>query len=449
VSFAVVREQGKNRGVTIGSAECGVLSPLHKALYNRLSRLPWLLRGEAKPCKFRDFVHGGGEVFVSGDYESATDFLPLEVAEAMLEVALQNSSWIPSSLGKVALRSLRSNIKYEDCEYSFEQVCGQLMGNLLSFPLLCLQNFAAFRWVFPDSRPVRINGDDIVFRSTRAEFDQWAEFVGQVGLRLSRGKTLVSSRFFSVNSHFFRAGKGLPRLIPVLRTGGLVKLVTCVSGLGGAFRSFTRGFQGPALDKAQTVFLRWRKRYIFKAGRSVTSMGIFPTVQALQGAGLWRREAWFVETGLERPLPVDPSRLQWCRPPGGWERVPFSERRSVRRRQREVERSFWSLLTSDAWLDKPRPGVLLDQYFHELSTTGRESLWRGWCADKKRWPAICHPNLSSRDRCQMVSGSRCPHVQRFSVKTEKVRSVLFSRTARVRRCWAPIEGEDPRTALLK
>jgi hypothetical protein len=37
-------------------------------MYDHLSRFPWLLRGDAKTRKFREFVHVPGEVFVSGDY---------------------------------------------------------------------------------------------------------------------------------------------------------------------------------------------------------------------------------------------------------------------------------------------------------------------------------------------------------------------------------------------
>jgi len=83
------------------------------------------------------------------------------------------------------MSSLRAKLWYEDCSVPFEQVGGQLMGSLLSFPLLCLQNYIAFRWVFPASVPVKINGDDIVFRSTLDQFDRWSAVVGQLGLRLS------------------------------------------------------------------------------------------------------------------------------------------------------------------------------------------------------------------------------------------------------------------------
>lgn len=96
------------------------------------------------------------------------------------------------------------------------------MGNLLSFPLLCLTNYLAFRkavrWSeVPDSR-VRINGDDIAFRSTREVANRWCDAVADSGLTLSKGKTLVHRVFFSLNSTFFRARRGAkPSLLPVIR----------------------------------------------------------------------------------------------------------------------------------------------------------------------------------------------------------------------------------------
>jgi hypothetical protein len=440
--FSVVGE-GKVRGVTIASKTQWVLSPLHKALYNQLSRFPWLLRGEAKPCKLAGFRRVKGEVFVSGDYEAATDHLPLEVMEAMLKVALQNSSWIPSSLGRAALLSLRSRIHYEDCSVPFEQAVGQLMGNLLSFPFLCLQNYAAFRWVFPGtSVPVKINGDDIVFRSSREDFDRWSGFVARVGLRLSVGKTMVHSRFFTVNSSFFRAGDFSPRLVPVLRTGGLSRPLDTVGGLGGAFRSFLRGFRGLALERAESLFLRRRKRYILVSGRSVTrGLGIPASIPALCSAGLWRREQWFFDSlESEEPLPPDPSRLKWCPVPAGWRRVPLPEGRRVRAFARRVETSFWSQLTSDAWLSPPKVNTLRSAYFSQLSGSGYESSWRRWRGDRRKWMILCHPNSQLADRCFLKHGLQCPHLRRYRVTGEKARG--FTPPGRVCRVWQPYDETE-------
>jgi len=52
-----------------------VLVPLHRTIYNRLSKEKWLLRGEARPGEFSEFVRVEGEKMTSGDYEGATDNL--------------------------------------------------------------------------------------------------------------------------------------------------------------------------------------------------------------------------------------------------------------------------------------------------------------------------------------------------------------------------------------
>nr|WAK77782.1 MAG: hypothetical protein [Botourmiaviridae sp.] len=392
VDFLVVTENGKDRMVTRSDASSGVLRPLHKALYNRLSRLPWLLRGEATAAKFRDFTPVKGEIFVSGDYEAATDFLPIEVARAVLEVALANSSWIPSRLGRAALASLNAKIHYEDCSQPFDQVVGQLMGNLLSFPLLCVQNYAAFRWCFGADVPVKINGDDIVFRTTQEKFEEWSRFVAQVGLKLSVGKTMTSSRMFSVNSSFFRSHRRRkPSLIPVLRVAGLSKPIESVSGFGSACRRFCLGFTGAALVQAQAMFLRKRAYAIRSTGRStIRGLGMSVGVEALQRAGLWRRECWYAELPRENPLPEDPSRLNWAGVPSGWRReilIPEKGRRlrrAERLRKEELTSAFVRELVDSAWRGgAPTMGVQKKDYFRSVDRTGFETSFRRWVADRK------------------------------------------------------------------
>lgn len=196
---------GKIRDVTVMTSSAQVLKPVHKLIYDRLSTLPWLLRGKAKASSFRRFKRVAGEVFVSGDYESATDHLPVTSAEWILRCIFRNCTSVPESVQIACLSFLRVQVEYKDGDVV--EATRQLMGSLLCFPLLCLQNYIAFRWVFPASVPVKINGDDIVFRSSRADYQRWADFVISVGLHLSPGKTLVHSSTFSLNSTFFSANE--------------------------------------------------------------------------------------------------------------------------------------------------------------------------------------------------------------------------------------------------
>lgn len=89
------------------------------------------------------------------------------------------------------------------------------MGNVLSFPLLCLANLCCF-WMaveryrgvdvdFDDLPPARINGDDILFLAPDDRFyDIWKEEATKFGFELSQGKNLVSDKLLQINSVLYR-----------------------------------------------------------------------------------------------------------------------------------------------------------------------------------------------------------------------------------------------------
>jgi hypothetical protein len=351
VRFSNVNVDGKSRSVTIASASQAMLGPLHRCLYDAMSGKDWLLRGAATTGKMRAFCPMPGEVFVSGDYESATDYLPLEVAEAILEVARGSSREVPEDVWAHAFASLRAEIEYPDGSVR-RVVRGQLMGNLLSFPLLCLQNYAAYRYAFRGcwkNRPVKINGDDIVFRCTEGEYQRWADVVSKVGLKLSRGKTMVDSRFFSINSSFFHAMPKAPRLIPVVRSSVLTHAVAVPHALSGGLANYARGFRDEARTILETVYLRSRRRQVTACGRSVLRDLRMPvSLGALKEMGWLKREAYYLSLP-SRPLPMDVSRLGVPKLPRGWVREEVSRRRSERRRQRDAEQDFFDEVIDRAW----------------------------------------------------------------------------------------------------
>jgi hypothetical protein len=99
-------------------------------------------------------------------------------------------------------------------EDEIQQRNGQLMGNVLSFPLLCIANLACF-WLaceeyegrelrFEDLPPVRINGDDILFKSPSERFLRvWTGWTKEFGFELSVGKNLVSDHILQINSALY------------------------------------------------------------------------------------------------------------------------------------------------------------------------------------------------------------------------------------------------------
>jgi hypothetical protein len=118
-----------------------------------------------------------------------------------------------------------------------EKDCGQLMGQLTSFPLLCLANLGASLAAFLANgidretalARVVINGDDRLARSTPAiEADFW-RISGPMGLKKSPGKSHESSHFACINSQHYHLHKGVWSRLSVVRSTlmhGIMKLST-------------------------------------------------------------------------------------------------------------------------------------------------------------------------------------------------------------------------------
>jgi hypothetical protein len=182
-------------------------------------------------------------VLVSGDYKSATDNLPTEVAEAALDVILAHSSSVPESIKRYAKAILRPRMFSVDQRLEFVPSVGQMMGSLLSFPLLCLQNYLAFRWARMSCTrrlPLLINGDDILFQSSEAFASRWMDVVASVGLEVERTKTSISESFGSLNSTLFRWSGEFLHVVPTVRMG-MLRPFDFVTGCGTSFSAFVAG----------------------------------------------------------------------------------------------------------------------------------------------------------------------------------------------------------------
>jgi len=339
---------GKWRVVSVADSNMNLLRPLHSTIYNHLSRFNWLLRGEEKPKKFSEFLQVPGQVFVSGDYESATDNLNIEVQELILDLILSNATQVPKGISDLARTSQRCRLfgacgPMSGCDcgqrpFSGQLSRGQLMGNLLSFPLLCLVNYLGFKYFTGGHFPVKVNGDDIVFRAPMSVANRWMSGVRATGLTLSVGKTLVDRSFFTVNSKGFSAKSSRVDVVPMVRASalGLKSDEYQVSSLNGRYRSFLVGsWSSWQRELARTAFLRENFGLIVGSRRSVTrGLSIPASKTALVDSGLWAREVEYLRLpkGAERPLPVPPSVLEQERVPYDWKRRPL---KSVSRRDRQ------------------------------------------------------------------------------------------------------------------
>lgn len=258
----VVQSAGKPRALTKFSSDTLCLKPLHKAIYDRLSREKWLNRGDVTTEKLMaaGFSRVDGEVLVSGDYKSATDNMSIEVAETIISALLSTSVSVPESVKRAAKSILRPNLYSLENGIDFFPTTGQMMGSYLSFPLLCMQNRFAFlfaqRSFGASDIPCLINGDDILFRSVPEFAPHWMELVGRLGLEVERTKTSVSTTYGTLNSTLILRKQGKYVVKQTVRFGMLAECDD-VSSIAGTFRDFIRGIDGKLRFRAGVEFFKW------------------------------------------------------------------------------------------------------------------------------------------------------------------------------------------------
>jgi len=105
------------------------------------------------------------------------------------------------------------------------------MGNYLSFPLLCISNISTLfcglgsevAWGLIRKRLVVVNGDDLVFKASRSQIEQWRRFLKFSGFVMNESKTSVHSRLFTLNSKCFSCGKKRVRKVWHLVPKGVFK----------------------------------------------------------------------------------------------------------------------------------------------------------------------------------------------------------------------------------
>jgi len=279
------------------------------------------------------------------------------------------------------MRSLRSEIYYPDLGRSCHQERGQLMGNFLSFPLLCLHNYLAFTFCIPRPVPLKINGDDIVFRCRRDEFQRWERRVGAAGLTLSAGKTMVNRSFFSLNSAFFEGQSSGAREVPVIR---LSMFYNGDRPSGDVFCRAVRGWTNEARRLVGALWLEGHKFAIQASGRSVAALGIPADNSQLHTARLAPRESFYRGTfaclGIpESPLPpvpldrMNPACDDWV-----FSRSSLSAAATPRLRAR-WDREHRECCAQQVWQPvAAAPNVLWDTWWTETKASGYELAWLSW-----------------------------------------------------------------------
>jgi hypothetical protein len=303
----LVDSSGKPRPLTRFEGSSAALRPLHGIIYDKISDQKWLLRGDVTTEKLMGagFREKGG-FLVSGDYVSASDNLPIEVAELILDFAWSKSRHVPASIWRYALSAQRPCLSFEDEEHlksEFTPSIGQMMGSYLCFPLLCLQNYLAFRWaqhtagLDDEVIPVLINGDDILFQEPKDGFyAHWRKTVVEVGFEVELSKTSYSDVYGSINSTLVRWGGGELRVRRTLRMG-MLRAPDHPSNLGASFEAFSKVGKPSQWFRNGLVFFDWHRRTIVQWIASPQEMGFYGRLARscwkwAFGGILWAREAY-------------------------------------------------------------------------------------------------------------------------------------------------------------
>ncbi|APG77288.1 RNA-dependent RNA polymerase [Wenzhou narna-like virus 8] len=203
-----IPEPLKVRTITRPEPLTYALKPIQRAMFEALKRWKCF-----QPCwdpnySLQELLRPEeGETLLSGDYTSATDDLHPRLSQIVGEM-------IADRLGDGFLSDL---IRWESGPHLISypkdsglaavwQTNGQLMGSLLSFPILCLANaFTMTRATGTTLDTVRavFHGDDIAAVATESQISKWEKEASSVGLSLSLGKNYVSRHFVSIDSQLF------------------------------------------------------------------------------------------------------------------------------------------------------------------------------------------------------------------------------------------------------
>lgn len=223
VEAIALPEPLKVRMITKAEADTKCLKPLQRALFLYLrsqpqfalvhgvtwedqsfsEKLEWIYRIEKEIQKILE-LQKPEDLWLSGDYTAATDNFLMSVTNALTEGILSKINHEPTKAW-VRYEVSPHRIHYPEGVVG-DQTSGQLMGSLLSFPLLCLLNDFIVSEAGFEKGKYLINGDDVVALGSMEKISKWKLNAPKVGLDLSIGKNFIDRQFCTVNSQMFWEG---------------------------------------------------------------------------------------------------------------------------------------------------------------------------------------------------------------------------------------------------
>jgi hypothetical protein len=213
-TIQAVLEPNKIRIISKGEAlpyySC---KPIQKALHSTLREMP-CFRLIGRPLRISDIedltvMSTFDMKWFSIDYSAATDGLSWLYSGRIFRYLIED---LPEMNREIANLVLGPHELYYPKEEKSRgiQTNGQLMGSILSFPILCLANLGVYllstsqeqKFWTDDQRlnHVLINGDDMVYASNEENWKRHVDIGKKVGLEMSIGKAYVHREYLNINS---------------------------------------------------------------------------------------------------------------------------------------------------------------------------------------------------------------------------------------------------------
>lgn len=259
----------KVRTITAGRGELFCLKPLQRAMWLALDEFPQytLTHGtnNLEPAIERIYQQSKpGDVWISGDYTAATDSIDLLASKALMEGILSELDHEPTK--RWAMKELSPHLLFYPKNSGLKPVLqrsGQLMGSLLSFPLLCLLNNSTAKFSGLKPHQYLINGDDILMRAPSDIYPLWKERVSEFGLELSMGKNYISKDYGTVNSQLIFKDS-------VQSSGKQRLLDRRYKVLGECLRDLELQLDTDSPDSVQKLFKQFNRERLNKTVRSIS-----------------------------------------------------------------------------------------------------------------------------------------------------------------------------------
>jgi hypothetical protein len=211
VRAQAIKEPLKVRMITKGEPENWILKPLQKAMFEAMKAFPCFALTSGQHINL-DQLDLDQRFLLSGDYESATDRLNMDVMETVVSELLKV---LPSEIHRYLIKESGVHLITYPENSGLKPVLqnrGQLMGSLLSFPILCIANASTYGLATKTDNlkdlKAGINGDDILFCDNYRRINSWKRIANAMGLKPSIGKNFQSETWCTVNSQLcHRNGK--------------------------------------------------------------------------------------------------------------------------------------------------------------------------------------------------------------------------------------------------